>query len=216
MDNEKILEQIQENLEYIWINEVEKKNKELNKNNLPFNNDEIIKYMLDNDIIKIENEKIRLTENGSELAKKYIRRHRLSELVYSQLFDIKTDIHNQACKLEHLLIEGVEDKVCSLLGHPKKCPHGTPIPEGECCKKAKEESSKKIFTLNDLPIGMKAKIIYIAMQEPEEVNKIISMGIQPGSEVIVERRFPSYIFQIGNSKFGVDEKIAETIVVRID
>ena len=26
------------------------------------------------------------------------------------------------------------DALCTMLGHPRKCPHGHEIPVGECCK----------------------------------------------------------------------------------
>ena len=33
----------------------------------------------------------------------------------------------QACRLEHTLFDGLDDKICTLLGHPRFCPHGRPI-----------------------------------------------------------------------------------------
>jgi hypothetical protein len=37
------------------------------------------------------------------------------------------------CKFEHILSPDVTDRICTLLGHPLECPHGSPIPQGPCC-----------------------------------------------------------------------------------
>ena len=49
---------------------------------------------------------------------------------------VEDEIEQQACKFEHILSPEVTDKICSFLGHPECCPHGSPIPSGECCEKA--------------------------------------------------------------------------------
>ncbi len=45
-------------------------------------------------------------------------------------------IHEVGCKFEHLLLEDVEASVCTLLGHPKICPYGKPIPSGKYCDRS--------------------------------------------------------------------------------
>jgi hypothetical protein len=42
-------------------------------------------------------------------------------------------VHNQACKFEHIISPELDRRICSFLGHPKTCPHGNPIPPGDCC-----------------------------------------------------------------------------------
>ena len=38
---------------------------------------------------------------------------------------------------EHILSPEATDRICSFLGHPRTCPHGSPIPAGQCCILAK-------------------------------------------------------------------------------
>jgi len=36
--------------------------------------------------------------------------------------------------MEHIIDPEVTASICSFLGHPRKCPHGKPIPSGNCCE----------------------------------------------------------------------------------
>ena len=80
---------------------------------------------------------IELTTRGHKRAADIIRRHRLAERLFtdSLAMDSETEIEQQACKFEHILSAEATDKICAFLGHPKTCPHGSPIPPGPCCGK---------------------------------------------------------------------------------
>ena len=39
----------------------------------------------------------------------------------------------EACRFEHILSDGATERICTFLGHPGLCPHGYPVPRGECC-----------------------------------------------------------------------------------
>jgi|Deesub1362B_J571_1020462.scaffolds.fasta_scaffold33814_2 DtxR family Mn-dependent transcriptional regulator len=80
---------------------------------------------------------IQLTEKGEALARQVIRSHRLAELLLTELLDMElnSDVHEHACALEHHISEAIAEAVCIKLGHPRQCPHGKPIPRGECCEK---------------------------------------------------------------------------------
>ena len=41
----------------------------------------------------------------------------------------------------------------------------------------------------------------------------MAMGITPGSSLIVEQRFPSYIVKVGYTRAALDREIAATIFV---
>ena len=78
------------------------------------------------------------TAAGHQRAADVIRRHRLAERLFTQTLKVQNEdeIEQQACKFEHILSPEVTEKICSFLGHPVNCPHGSPIPAGECCEKA--------------------------------------------------------------------------------
>ena len=77
-----------------------------------------------------------LTKKGNIEAQGAIRRHRLAEKLLINVLGMKTeDVEDAACGFEHHIDEKVEEKLCTLLNHPKKCPHGKSIPMGKCCKR---------------------------------------------------------------------------------
>src|SRR5436305_998389 len=83
---------------------------------------------------------VQLTAHGRKRAADIIRRHRLAERLFtdSLAMDSETEIEQQACKFEHILSSEATDKICTFLGHPRTCPHGSPIPPGPCCGRVTE------------------------------------------------------------------------------
>jgi putative ABC transport system ATP-binding protein len=78
---------------------------------------------------------INFTEKGRKRAEDIIRRHRLAERLFVHTFHVhdEHEVAEQACRFEHILSPEATDSICSFLGHPRTCPHGSPIPAGECC-----------------------------------------------------------------------------------
>lgn len=79
----------------------------------------------------------RLSSAGTDRARDVIRRHRLAERLFRDTFEIRSNeqIESNACVLEHVLSPEVTESICRFLGHPRECPHGRPIPVGDCCEK---------------------------------------------------------------------------------
>ncbi len=72
---------------------------------------------------------VRLTDKGREVALHIVRRHRLLELfLWKVLKYDEHSVHDEAERLEHHISDQFEEKIDALLGFPKKCPHGSPIP----------------------------------------------------------------------------------------
>ena len=92
---------------------------------------------------------IDFTDKGRRRAADVIRRHRLAERLFVQTFQVQSEdeIEQQACKFEHILSPEATDKICTFLGHPRTCPHGAPIPMGDCCKAPSETNPSKVSSL---------------------------------------------------------------------
>lgn len=72
---------------------------------------------------------VRLTLMGEKIALEVIRHHRLLELYLNQAMGYSWDkVDAEAEKLEHVISEEFEARIDTLLGHPRACPHGDPIP----------------------------------------------------------------------------------------
>jgi putative ABC transport system ATP-binding protein len=89
---------------------------------------------------------IMFTEKGRKRAEDVIRRHRLAERLFVQTFRVQNEkeVEEQACKFEHVLSPEVTDSICTFLGHPRTCPHGSPIPAGPCCLAAKSAAHAQV------------------------------------------------------------------------
>jgi DtxR family Mn-dependent transcriptional regulator len=164
----------------------------------------------------LKNNQLGLTGKGKDEAKNCIRRHRLAERLFTDVLDLKgKSVHEKSCQLEHMLHKGLDENICTLLGHPKTCPHGKPIPEGRCCKSVRKSPKKLIMPLTDLKKNKKARISYLQTHNRSALQKMIAMGILPNTGITLIQRFPSYVLQIGKSQFTVDKELASCIYVRV-
>lgn len=75
---------------------------------------------------------ISLTGAGRKIASMIVRNHRLAEVLMKKALGEKID-EGVVCGMEHHMSVKFANALCRLLGHPRKCPHGNPIPKGACC-----------------------------------------------------------------------------------
>lgn len=159
-------------------------------------------------------DRFELTDEGRRAGRSVLRRHRLAERLLHDVLDVRTEqIDDDACRFEHVLQDGLDDRVCVLLGHPRQCPHGRPIPEGECCRVARQDHIQEVTTLAEGRPDDEGFVAYLATRDSRDVQKLMAMGILPGARIRLIRRFPSYVFQVGYSQFTVDQELAERICV---
>jgi putative ABC transport system ATP-binding protein len=94
----------------------------------------ILGRMTEQHLVELQNGEAQLTAVGSQRARGVVRRHRLAERLFKDTFSADdTEAHTQACKFEHIISPELDQRICTFLGHPKTCPHGNPIPPGDCC-----------------------------------------------------------------------------------
>ncbi len=159
---------------------------------------------------------ISLTEAGLIHARDAVRRHRLAERLLTDVLAVKSGmIHETACQFEHHLHKGIDQNVCTLLGHPKFCPHGQAIPAGACCEKEARSVSAAVMPLSRLKPGEGGHIAYLHTRDPKQAQMLISMGMFPGTVIKLMAAYPSLLFQLGESQFAVDKSIAGEIYVRV-
>jgi putative ABC transport system ATP-binding protein len=86
-------------------------------------------------LVTVSGWNVQFTPAGEARARSVIRRHRLAERLFTDVLAMRDDalIESDACTFEHILSPELTDRICTFLGHPATCPHGSPIPKGECC-----------------------------------------------------------------------------------
>lgn len=205
-----LIDRAEEILETLWVEIVEHKKAPditLLKDNTAF------KKLLEEEYLSLEGKQL-LTAKGVNEGRLCVRRHRLAERLLVDVLHVKAGlVHETGCKLEHILHKGLEDNICILLGHPKSCPHGRPIPQGNCCKSRKRKLESLVMPLSELRKGQRGEIAYIHTADRKMLKKIMAMGALPGLSITLNQRFPSYVFQIGESRFAVDKNVADQIQV---
>ena len=165
--------------------------------------------------VAVHDDRVSLRSEGRDEARMTVRRHRLAERLMMDILDIQgASGDERACEFEHLLHHGVDTKICTLLNHPTTCPHGKPIPPGSCCEQARAAGAVGVVALTELRPGEPGEIAYLAASDVRKMQKLMSMGVLPGTSVMLTRTYPSYIFKVGQSEFAVDEELAREIFVR--
>ncbi|WP_337862013.1 metal-dependent transcriptional regulator [Nitrososphaera sp.] len=75
---------------------------------------------------------VALTDEGDRIGKQMIRNTRLLEVLMKDALKIEID-EEMVCGIEHHMKNIFTDALCTLLKHPRQCPHGHDIPRGRCC-----------------------------------------------------------------------------------
>jgi Mn-dependent DtxR family transcriptional regulator len=100
----------------------------------------ILSRMRERHLVELQNGEALLTPVGSQRARGVVRRHRLAERLFKDTFSVDdAEVHDQACRFEHIISPELDQRICTFLGHPKTCPHGNPIPPGDCCGNGKSK-----------------------------------------------------------------------------
>jgi len=203
----------EELLELLWVAEEEQAKSGLEPSAAPREDFEKLSEL---GLVQFDGNLYSRTEAGKAESAMAIRRHRLGERLLADVFGTEDMlIDDQACRLEHALFDGLDESICTLLGHPRFCPHGKPIPPNHCCKQMRETVGRMIAPLNELDPGAKGQIAYLQMSHPVRLQKLMAMGVLPGGEMHLLRRSPAFVFELGYSQFAVDEEIAGDIFVRL-
>jgi len=161
---------------------------------------------------------VSLTDVGRTRGTRIVRRHRLAERLLVDVLDLGSEMMEQgACSFEHMVSQEVTDSICTLLGHPTTCPHGKPIPPGECCKRAANGVVPLVTALAELPCGKDARVLYISTRHHDRLDRLdrlAAMGLLPGVEIRLHQSRPSYVIQIGETTLAIDQSVAKDIFVR--
>jgi DtxR family transcriptional regulator, Mn-dependent transcriptional regulator len=212
----KLTEKAEEILEALWIESEEKGRgfAELDRMEIEAS-DAAYQELASQALIEIKGERLYFRPEGREEGRKTIRRHRLAERLMMDVLNIRGESGDmKACQFEHLLNEGVDLKVCTMLNHPATCPHGKPIPPGDCCEEARKSGDLGVVPLTELKSGQEGDIAYIQTEDSKKMQKLMAMGVLPGNRILLMQAFPSYIFRVGYSEFAIDSAMAREIFVR--
>lgn len=156
-----------------------------------------------------------LTPEGEARAMGIVRRHRLAEILFTQVLEVpEEEIEPNACEMEHILSTSVTDSVCAFLGHPPRCPHGRAIPPGECCRAFTKQVKPLVIPLSELDVGRPGTVVFISTRRDGLLTRLADLGVVPGAKTHLLQRYPSYVVQVGETSLALEQKIVQEIYVR--
>jgi Fe2+ transport system protein FeoA/rubredoxin len=71
-------------------------------------------------------------------------------------------------------------------------------------------------SLHALSPGQAGLVAGLTTVDPGRTQRLLAMGVVPGSSIKLLRSFPAYVFEVGFTQVAVDESIAREILVRVD
>jgi DtxR family Mn-dependent transcriptional regulator len=135
----------------------------------------------------VEHEKygaVTLTERGRRAAVSVVRRHRLLETFLVQMLGYSWDeVDDEAEVLEHAVSDLMLSRIDAKLGHPKRDPHGDPIPtlDGQ----VPTPPARQLSTCGD---GEHGSVARISDADPEMLRYFDAVGIALDSHLTVLAR----------------------------
>ncbi len=165
-------------------------------------------------LVRADADRLLLTPAGEEAARQVIRRHRLAERLLHDILNMSVEATEEsACEFEHMLADQVTESICTLLGHPRECPHGSPIPEGRCCREARQSVESLVVPLVRLAAGEEGRVAYLSSASPARLHKLMAFGIAPGMRVKVHQHYPTMVIQCEHTQLAMEQEIARDIHV---
>ena len=109
----------------------------------------LLHRLKEEEYVVVEGDEVKLTPKGLKLGEEIVRLHRLTERLLLDVLGMEEEVLEEAsCAVEHVITKELEEAICTLLWHPKVCPHGKRIPPGKCCSRREEKVSRVVFSLN--------------------------------------------------------------------
>jgi DtxR family Mn-dependent transcriptional regulator len=125
---------------------------------------------------------VTLTADGQRAALEVIRHHRLLETYLVQALGYSWDeVHDEACRLEHVISEDFEARIAAALGDPDRDPHGDLIPSAELT--LPDDDSHPLSAARP---PEKAVVVRVNGDDPAFLRHIKGLGLVPGAHVTVK------------------------------
>lgn len=129
------------------------------------------------------NKELSLTARGCTLAEDIVRRHALAERLLTDILGLPWDeAHAEAHRIEHAISDRVEERLMEVLGHPRTCPHGNPIPGREVVL-----TGVPLSAVREGQEVVVERITEDAETEPDLLQYLQKHALRPGKRLRISR-----------------------------
>jgi DtxR family Mn-dependent transcriptional regulator len=145
-------------------------------------------------LLSVEGDRhLQLSDEGRQLATAVMRKHRLAECLLVDVIGLDyADVHEEACRWEHVMSENVERKLLKLLGNPTVSPFGNPIPGLDTLRGDEALGGETSVVLDSLTVlsttatadGRTVVVQRISEQLQENtglLRELAELGVRPGA-----------------------------------
>ncbi len=147
-------------------------------------------------LLSVEGDRhLELSEAGREAATRVMRKHRLAECLLVDVIGMPwEDVHEEACRWEHVMSENVERRLLELLNHPDTSPYGNPIPGlkelGDPDSTGGSASEASLSPLSEVATSAGVRVVVRRLGEtvqndPDRMMLLRRAGVVPGGKVKV-------------------------------
>jgi len=155
---------------------------------------------------------VKLTTSGQEAAQQVLRDRRLWEVFLVEHLALPPSIADAlVCRLEHITVEGVSDRLAKFLDYPAVSPQGYPIPG------VKGETAPDTYQpLSDLAAGEWGEVMRIE-GDPITRTFLESEGLRPGVRVIslVIGSGGGMLLAVGESRLQLTKRVTDKVFVNL-
>ncbi len=94
---------------------------------------QMLKKLSEQGLVVYNKNGVKLTESGQQVGATMMRNSRLLEVMMEIALKVEID-EEMVCGIEHHMKRQFTDALCTMLNHPRRCPHNYDIPKGVCCQ----------------------------------------------------------------------------------
>lgn len=175
---------------------------------------DMVKKLSDKKLVKYRKyQGVTLSEQGKRTAIEVIRKHRLWEVFLVEKLNFAWDeVHDIAEQLEHIKSEKLTDELDNFLGHPKRDPHGDPIPDSE----GNFRIANKMI-LADLEEGQSGICVGVKDSSTEFLRYLDKNNIALGKpiEVVYREEYDqSLLIKINEQELRISKSISNNLFVK--
>ena len=160
---------------------------------------------------------IRLTETGRSLAVAVMRKHRIAERFLFDVLELDwADVHEEACRWEHVLGDAAEAKLAGMLKVLDTDPYGNPIPGLNLIGREPAKdliSGSSIVEEVDGQIGTLSAIGEGIQAVPGILRTMSDSGIIPGGKIRVVRDGPEFRISGTSGEIVLSHQLAAQLFI---
>nr|WP_108871206.1 metal-dependent transcriptional regulator [Tessaracoccus timonensis] len=163
---------------------------------------------------------IKLTDEGSALARSVMRKHRLAERLLTDVIGLDLEkVHDEACRWEHVISLDVEQRLVNIIDDPVRSPFGNPIPAlDELGITVSDAPEDDVMTLAEASRQGATNLRVIRLSEHLQASRgsfsvLLEAGVLPGAEL--ERVVDGLGVRVGEHELEISPVDAELLFVTV-